>query len=159
MAYKVLRDAPSRAQYLLKVQGIDAIGEGAGSGGVSPDLLVQVMEAREVIADPRADRATVAALKRRTDAAVTACVRDVSDAFARGDLQTAKAVTVALQYYGRVAHEAEEWLDAYSAVLREQGRVAAAAVADVAAEPPGCPDCMKDIDDSTHCGHKARPAV
>jgi hypothetical protein len=35
VAYRVLRDPISRAQYLLKLRGIDALGEGRGTGGVS----------------------------------------------------------------------------------------------------------------------------
>jgi molecular chaperone HscB len=120
VAYRVLRDPASRAQYLLKLHGIDAVGEGAGSGSVSPQLLMQVMEAREVIADPDARPEDVQGLKERTDAAVRTCVRDVRAAFGAGDLRAAAAITVALQYYGRVLHEATEWLEAHGAKAEQQ---------------------------------------
>jgi hypothetical protein len=43
VAYRALRDPVQRAQHLLALQGLDAVGEGRGSGGVSPELLEQVM--------------------------------------------------------------------------------------------------------------------
>lgn len=52
-AYRILRAPATRAQYLLQLHGIDAIGEGAGSGSgfCDPALLLEVMEARETLAD------------------------------------------------------------------------------------------------------------
>lgn len=52
-AYRILRAPATRAQYLLQLHGIDAIGEGAGSGSgfCDPALLMEIMEARETLAD------------------------------------------------------------------------------------------------------------
>lgn len=115
VAYRVLKDPASRAHYLLQLQGIDALGEGAGSAAVSPSLLMQVMEAREVLEEAGVGHEQVAALRGRTAAAVEACVQDVGKAFKQGQLEQARAVTVAMQYYGRVLHEADEWLERHRA--------------------------------------------
>lgn len=114
VAYRILKDPASRAHYLLQLQGIDALGESAGSAAVSPALLLQVMEAREVLEAPGVGQEEVAQLRERTAAAVEACVQDVGAAFKAGQLEQARAVIVAMQYYGRVLHEAEEWLDRHS---------------------------------------------
>ena len=65
VAFRTLQRPAARAQYLLRLNGLDALGEtagrgagggkgggdGGGGGGVSAELLFEVMEARELIAD------------------------------------------------------------------------------------------------------------
>lgn len=110
VAYKILRNPASRAQYLLKLGGIDAIGEGAGSGNVSPALLMQVMEARELVSDADTPPDELVQLRSRNAAAVDACVKDLSAAFKKQDLDVAKDIVVALQYYVKLDEEIEERL-------------------------------------------------
>jgi molecular chaperone HscB len=113
VAYRVLRDDAARAQYLLKLQGFDAIGERAGRDTkVSPELLMQVMEARELISEASADEGEVKELQRRTREAVTGCLSDLAAAFRSKDLATARSITVALQYYTKLEHEIGEWFEA-----------------------------------------------
>ncbi len=123
VAHKVLRNPAARASYILRLNGIDALGEGAGTGGVSGMLLMQVMEARELIGDPSSDVREIEELKRRNSMAVEACVRDLALAFRKGDLQTAKAITVALQYYTKIDDEVTERLEAEAAKREKADKV------------------------------------
>lgn len=112
VAYATLKAPLTRAAYLLQRAGVDALGEGAGSAAVSPALLMEVMEAREVIEDASTSETELVALRDRAGRAVDAGVADLSAAFKRGDVGAAAAVTVALQYYSKIVAEAEEALEA-----------------------------------------------
>jgi molecular chaperone HscB len=111
VAFAVLADPASRAQYILKLAGRDAIGE-ASSAGVSPELLAQVMEAREVLMEAGTSAEEVLALQGRTADALRACLADLRRAFATGDLALAASIVVALQYYSKLSYECGCWLDA-----------------------------------------------
>src|SRR5207237_750391 len=54
-AYKVLRDPSRRAEYLLKLNGIDVADEKGASVKASPALLGEMMELNEQLADARND--------------------------------------------------------------------------------------------------------
>lgn len=108
VAYRTLRNPATRAQYLLQLRGMDAIGEGAGSRHVSPALLMQVMEARETVEDASTPLEQLRSLLARTAAAMEACVTDLGAAFRADDVERAQAITVALQYYSKLRAEAEE---------------------------------------------------
>lgn len=129
VAYHTLRCPLGRAQYLLTLSGADALGEGAGSRAVAPELLMQVMEARELVGDPDTGTGELAALLERTRRAHAACIADLSAAFSARDVPRALSITVALSYYGKLAAEASEAQGA-----REE---AAAAAAKEAGPPPG----------------------
>jgi molecular chaperone HscB len=105
VGHKALKNPATRAQYLLKLHGLDALGEGAGTTGVSPQLLMQVMEAREAILDPDTPRAALSKLRDRNAHAVKLCSDDLSKAFRAGDLVHARAITIALQYYTKIEDE------------------------------------------------------
>jgi len=126
VAFRTLQRPAARAQYLLRLNGLDALGEtagrgagggkgggdGGGGGGVSAELLFEVMEARELIADADARAADLQQLRARNRAAVAACERDLAAAFASGALALARDVTVALSYYAKIEDEVAERLDA-----------------------------------------------
>jgi molecular chaperone HscB len=63
-AAKVLRDPVRRAEYLLKLQGVDVGAEQAGRQQVDPAFLMEIMELREAlhVACTRRDDARVAAM-------------------------------------------------------------------------------------------------
>ena len=115
VAYRALRDPVQRAQHLLELQGLDAVGEGRGSGGVSPELLEQVMAAREAVGDAGTPLAELRALRARAAGAAARCEADLGAAFDAGDGARAREVTVALNYYVKLAEEAGE------AVERREG--------------------------------------
>lgn len=121
-AYKVLNHELKRAEYLLKLEGVD-IGEEkpqATTGAtkqlvVDPKLLMEVMELREGLAEARAD-GDEARVRRLTDdvrgrqAAAMQIVDDGFSAYDRGDRSRLDAIAralVSLRYYGRFMEEVE----------------------------------------------------
>lgn len=122
VAYRVLRNPSTRAQYLLRLRGVDVAGEATPAGAaaaraVDPTLLIEVVEAREALEDPEATAQSVGDVRAAAHASADACVAATSAAFRRGDTVVALRSTVALQYWARVVAEADEWLDA-----RAEGR-------------------------------------
>jgi len=111
VAYRILRGAATRAQYLLQLHGVDAIGE-AAERHVDPDLLMEVMEARETLEDPGVPPAVVKALNARVLAAIGRTVTDLTAAFRDRDFARAADITVALQYYTKLKSEADDWFAA-----------------------------------------------
>lgn len=128
IAYKVLRNPVTRAQYLLQLHGIDAIGESAGTAAVSSDLLMEIMEGRELLDDDSDSNAPrVGALQQDTDDRVKALLKDFSKLYNAMELQKAAEVTVALQYLTKLQAESIEWLarHAHQQILQKQAAVAA----------------------------------
>jgi molecular chaperone HscB len=121
-AYKVLKNDVKRAEYLLKLEGLD-IGEekphpetGATKQlVVDPKLLMEVMELRETLADARGekDEKRVAALTddvRGRQKAAMQIVDDGFGAYERGDKSKLDAIAralVSLRYYARFMDEVE----------------------------------------------------
>ena len=121
-AYRTLRSPSERARYLLRLLGggsalggeeEEAAGGGSGSGSgsrrVSPALLAEVMEAREVVEDAGTPPEALARLGERTRAAQAACARDLTAAFQQGPqgLPLARDIAVALGYYDKLLEEVE----------------------------------------------------
>jgi DnaJ-domain-containing protein 1 len=137
VAHRTLAQPASRAQYLLRLAGRDdPIAEARGSRGVSAELLAEVMEAREVIADAAAPRAALEALRARNRAALGAIETDLAAAFAAGDLGLAGDITVALQYSAKIDDEVGERLDGEDERARASSAASAAAAAGAAGEAP-----------------------
>jgi len=113
VAHRTLVKPATRAQYLLKLSGFDALGEGAGTKGVSPELLMQVMDARELISDPDTPREALEQLRSRNLAAIKSIEKDLSSAFLKKNFELAKEITVALQYSSKIEEEITERLDAH----------------------------------------------
>lgn len=110
IAYKILRNPVARAQYLLQLHGMDAIGESAGSVNVPPALLMEVMEGRELLEDDSPSNAPrIRALMEETADRIDALLKELSGHFASHQLQRACDVTVALQYFTKLQAEAQEW--------------------------------------------------
>ena len=121
-AYKVLKHDVKRAEYLLKLEGVD-IGEEkpqSTTGAtkqlvVDPKLLIEIMELREALADARVekDEAKVISLTedvkvRRADA--MSMVSDGFRAYDKGDKSKLDAIAralVSLRYYARFMAEVE----------------------------------------------------
>lgn len=110
VAYRVLKGPATRAQYLLQLHGIDAIGEAVGSVNADPALLLEIMEARELLEDASVSPATVARMKARVIAVIKRTVEDLTTAFNKKDLKRAADITIALQYYTRLNSEVDDWL-------------------------------------------------
>jgi molecular chaperone HscB len=110
VAYAILRQPASRAQYLLQLHGMDALGETAGSAQVEPALLMEILEARELLTEADTSAATVTALRDDTVASIGRTLAQLEQAFDRNDLPAAARAAVQLQYYTKLAAEAREWL-------------------------------------------------
>ena len=109
-AYRVLKDPVKRAEYLLKLEGFDVADE-KGSVKAAPELLGDMMERNEALAEARAegDAARVEAIAGE--------VRTLSDETMRGIEEKFRAVPVpyaeiaqlliSLRYYARLLEQVE----------------------------------------------------
>ena len=107
-AYRALKDPVSRAQYLLSLQGIDALDE--TDTALHPDFLQQQLARREEIADADAERDTarLAALLRTARADIAALEGDLAERLdARRDLAAARERVRELRFLIKVAQDIE----------------------------------------------------
>lgn len=121
-AYKVLKEMRPRAEYLLRLEGVD-IGEErprAVSGEtrqlvLDPQLLIEIMSLREALAEARSDedeaevQRLTAEVRGRQEAAMQ-IVEDGFSAYERGDKGQLDAIAralVSLRYYGRFMDDVE----------------------------------------------------
>jgi len=108
-AYQTLKKPVPRAEYLLARAGV-TIGD---NERVAPELLMEILELREELADARAAKRAAEierlqrAMKQRRDAAV----ERLAGLFARGDLGELKAQLVQLRYLDRYLDECDSALD------------------------------------------------
>jgi molecular chaperone HscB len=121
-AYKVLKNDIKRAEYLLKLEGVD-IGEEkpqSTTGAtkqlvVDPKLLLEIMELREGLAEARSDEneAKVELLTRDVMERRKAAMKLVEDGFKAYETGNKKVLDgiaralVSLRYYGRFMDEVE----------------------------------------------------
>ena len=129
VAYRTLRSPSGRAQYLLRLQGGEALeggsandGSGGGNRHVSPALLLEIMEAREQVEDAATPPDALQRLRERTRTAQAACARDLAAAFRQGapGLPRARDIAVALSYYDKLLEEVEARQEAAAAAARPQ---------------------------------------
>jgi len=121
-AYKILKNDIRRAEYLLKLEGID-IGEErpqSTTGAtkqlvVDPKLLIEIMELREALAEARSDEdeAKVDELTKDVAGRRAAAMKAIDEgyrAYESGDEKVLDAIAralVSLRYYGRFMDEVE----------------------------------------------------
>jgi molecular chaperone HscB len=96
-AYKTLQSPLLRAQYLLSLRGID-VAEDETAKVEDPELLMEVLEAREAIEDAE-DESEIQEMKDRNEERIAESEAVLGDAFARDDLNTAKEEAVRLRYW------------------------------------------------------------
>ncbi|KAJ1899357.1 molecular chaperone [Kickxella alabastrina] len=104
-AYATLKDPLHRAQYLLKLRGME-IGE--ADQIADPELLMEIMDTREEIEEATTD-AQIAAIKARNDANIAAVTTGLASAFGSDALSRARQLTNRLQYLRRVAQAVHVW--------------------------------------------------
>ncbi|KAL4927861.1 J-type chaperone JAC1 [Aspergillus undulatus] len=113
-AYRTLVDPLLRAQYILRTyHGIDVTAEdGAGSGPLDPELLMEVMDVQEAIEEvgdgPEAEM-NIAEMKRENEERVRGCVEALGRAFDGGDVEGAKGEAVRLKFWAGVGVGLKEW--------------------------------------------------
>ena len=121
-AYKILKNDIKRAEYILKLEGVD-IGEEkpqSTTGAtkqlvVDPKLLMEIMELREALAEARSDGddGKVAELTKDVQGRRATAMKSVDEGFSAyetGNKKVLDAIAralVSLRYYGRFMDEVE----------------------------------------------------
>ena len=121
-AYKVLKDPIKRAEYLLKLEGVDIGDEKPQSTTgatkqlvVDPKLLMEIMELREQLAEARGDKndGKVGELTKDVVARRAAAMKIVDEGFKQYESGNKKVLDgiaralVSLRYYARFMDEVE----------------------------------------------------
>ena len=125
-AYRVLKNDDRRAEYLLKLRGVDLSSEESGKQpAMEPSFLMEVLELREELFDARAahDQKRLAALKHTVETHMAAHRAEIAAGFSRletGDDSAIPAITQAVleqRYHRRFLDEiaAQEDADADAA--------------------------------------------
>jgi molecular chaperone HscB len=116
-AWRVLRDPVKRAEYLLKLEGLDVADEKSASVKADPALLMEMMEKNEQLHEAKAlgDTAQIVALEESVRAARVAALESVHEGFTlyddgdRSSLPAIAQALVALRYHARFLEQIEAW--------------------------------------------------
>jgi len=109
-AYKTLSSPLLRAQYLLDMRlGANAHPSSDEAAKVEdPELLMQVLEAREVIEEAE-DESELLPLREENDERVRESEENLGEFFAADDLESAKHECVRLRYWVNIAETLHHW--------------------------------------------------
>ncbi|KAK6198262.1 hypothetical protein LQW54_010476 [Pestalotiopsis sp. IQ-011] len=107
-AFRTLANPLARAQYLLQLQhGLDVAADET-SKVEDPELLMEVLEAREQI-EEAGDEAELAPLREANAAREAESVALLSEAFASADLEAAVRECVKLRYWVNIRESIDNW--------------------------------------------------
>ena len=106
-AYKTLQDPLRRAQYLLSLRGIE-VAEDETAKVEDPELLGEVLETREAIEEAETE-ADLEPLNDTNEVRIGKSLVVLEHAFAREDLDTAKAEAVRLRYWFNIKESLHNW--------------------------------------------------
>ncbi len=106
-AYKTLKNPVARAEYLLARAGV-TIG---ANEQVEPELLMEILELREELAEQRKNVAAVQRLQHEMQARRDAAVARLAALFEQRDLAQIKQQLIVLRYLGRYLEECDAALD------------------------------------------------
>lgn len=103
-AYHTLKSPLTRAEYLLKLRGLDVNAE---QGGIKPEqaLLMEMMEAREALSEC-ATAAAVDVMAGQHNVAIAESIKTLSTLFAKQQWEQAAQETMRLKYLYRFVEEA-----------------------------------------------------
>ncbi|KAI8980334.1 hypothetical protein BDB01DRAFT_797441 [Pilobolus umbonatus] len=104
-AYHTLKNPLTRAQYILKQQGIQ-VNESDSTDNTA--LLMEIMEAREELDDISTEDEWKE-LKRKNEVKYDDTVNRLNDAFSHKDYTTAKSLAIELQYWNSLKTAIDEW--------------------------------------------------
>ncbi|KUI65986.1 J-type co-chaperone JAC1, mitochondrial [Cytospora mali] len=119
-AYKTLSSPLLRAQYILAERyGIDLAGDEASriSGPPDPELLTEVLYARETIEDAGSEK-DLEGLTAENDARIEEAVSRLGRALEEGDIAGAVVETVRLRYWENIRESVRNWEGGGSVVLQ-----------------------------------------
>lgn len=106
-AYKTLSSPLPRAQYLLSLRGLDVANDETAKVE-DPELLMEVLEAREEIEEAAAE-AELEPLKARNTAREEESIAELERCFGAGDLQAAVRECVRLRYWVNIRESIDNW--------------------------------------------------
>jgi molecular chaperone HscB len=102
-AYETLKDPLSRAEYMLKLRGVDVNPDGCNTVR-DPTLLMEQMEHREALAEA-ATREAVDAIASRTRGELERGFSAIAKAFGANDLEQAEVEITRLKYLSKLLDE------------------------------------------------------
>lgn len=105
-AYKTLQNPLLRAQYLLRLRGIEV--ESEHEKLEDPELLGSVMEAREEIEEAESEE-EVERLREPNELRTRESVRRLAEAFERDELEMARRECVRLRYWVNIRESLDAW--------------------------------------------------
>lgn len=106
-AYKTLQSPLHRAQYLLSQRGIETA-EDETAKVDDPELLMEVLEAREQIEEAESEEDLVS-MKDENEVRIQESIKALEQAFAADDVETAKSETVKLRYWMNISESIANW--------------------------------------------------
>ena len=115
-AYKTLQNPLLRAQYLLSLRGID-IAEDETAKVEDPELLMEVLEAREKIEDAENEEELLD-MKTENDERIRQSVDVLEKAFEGDDVHLAKEESVKLRYWVNIKDSLDGWEKGKPVVLQ-----------------------------------------
>jgi molecular chaperone HscB len=107
-AYKTLTNPLLRSEYLLKLQGIDALSE--RNSLEDKMLLMEVLELREALMEVDSEEELIR-LNEENDTKIQESEDTLQQAFANNDLETAKNETIKLSYWQSMKQQISELRD------------------------------------------------
>jgi molecular chaperone HscB len=115
-AYKTLQNPLLRAQYLLSLRGIE-VAEDETAKVEDPELLMEVLEARESIEDAESEEDLVE-MRDRNEERIAESTEIIDQAFKRDDIEAAKSEAVKLRYWVNIKESIENWEKGVPVVLQ-----------------------------------------
>ncbi|OJD30925.1 fe-s protein assembly co-chaperone [Diplodia corticola] len=115
-AYRTLQNPLLRAQHLLQLRGID-LAEDERLKVEDPELLMEVLEAREAIEEAENEEEVVA-MKEGNEARINESVAILDRAFKDDDIETAKSEAVKLRYWVNIKDSLDAWEPGKPVVLQ-----------------------------------------
>ncbi|KAH7345898.1 Co-chaperone HscB, C-terminal oligomerization domain-containing protein [Pyrenochaeta sp. MPI-SDFR-AT-0127] len=115
-AYKTLQDPLRRAQYLLSLRGIE-VAEDETAKVEDPELLMEVLEAREQIEEAQTEEDLVD-MKTANEERIAESTKILERAFQNDDIQSAKSEAVKLRYWINIRESIHGWEKGVPVVLQ-----------------------------------------
>ena len=106
-AYRTLQSPLLRAQYLLSLRGVETA-EDETAKVEDPDLLMEVLEARETIEDAQSEE-DLTPIKHVNDTRIKDSISILDKAFDADNIETAKTEAVRLRYWINIEESLKAW--------------------------------------------------
>lgn len=120
-AYQTLKSPLERVKYLLELHGIGVLSEEGAAASVptNPALLMEVMEIREAV-DECTSRPELAGIAAANAGRIDACLAELEQLYARGEVDGLADPAVRLQYYSKIDGEVRSAIERCSTDTERQ---------------------------------------